>query len=272
MSDDTDQLHFGSDGELTEASDKDESDDQTDFGEPLGRFETKAGYNMFEVSSVLQKAVRRSTEEEAAWAAWELARSGYTTHLWKRLTLFLVEDLAAGQDAALLVERYRKLATEMYEPDEWAGKLCAIHAALTCVRARSSREATFANDYFDKVAKDRAQARAEGRDPRYDFPVPSEELTFGGRYDVVLDRHTRKGKAAGRDWRHFKSVGGRVGPEGEPELSTKWRRRSMEFDADGLREARVAFSDQEIEHALEPVPDSDPWSEPELENETLDSQ
>ena len=149
--------------------------------------------------------------------------------------------------------------------------LRVLHAALTCARARSSREATFANDYFDKVAKDRACAREEDRDPRYDFPVPKEELRFGGRYDVVLDRHTQKGKSAGRDWRHFKSVGGRVGPEGEPDLSVKWRRRSMEYDAEGLREAHVEFSEQEIEHALQPVDETEPWFEPDLEHRTFDS-
>src|SRR6056297_527700 len=105
------QATFGSDGELDTDRDP-EANTDNDFGEEKAANETDGGYSRYAVSSLLQKAVRRSDEETAAWAAWELARSGYAWNLWDRLHLYVVEDLRAGDDVALLIERYETLATE----------------------------------------------------------------------------------------------------------------------------------------------------------------
>ena len=61
-------------------------------------------------------------------------------------------------DVALTVARYEELAEE-WDEDSWRGRLCAIHAALACARARSSREAANADEYFRRVAEGRAEAR-----------------------------------------------------------------------------------------------------------------
>jgi hypothetical protein len=121
----------------------DDDPETNDFGEELGEHETKGGYNRYDVSSLLQKAVRRSDEECAAWTAWELTRSGYAWNLWDRLALYVVEDLRAGDEIVLLLHRYEQLATERWDTDDWEGRLCAIHAALAAARATSTREATY---------------------------------------------------------------------------------------------------------------------------------
>ncbi|MFB6176750.1 MAG: hypothetical protein ABEI99_06325, partial [Halobaculum sp.] len=62
----------------------------------------------------------------------------------------------------------------------------------------------------------------------------------------------------------FKTRGARVGPEGEPDLSARWQRLNMLFhDAD--------FTEDAIDHALDPVPDDEDgrWSEPD-EGELLE--
>lgn len=45
---------------------------------------TKNGHNMFEVSSLIQKAIRRSNKDYACYAANELAPR-FRKYLWKRL-------------------------------------------------------------------------------------------------------------------------------------------------------------------------------------------
>ena len=70
------QATFGSDGSL-ETDRTPDATGENDFGEEKDANETDGGYSRYVVSSLLQKAVRRSDEEAAAWAAWELARSGY---------------------------------------------------------------------------------------------------------------------------------------------------------------------------------------------------
>jgi hypothetical protein len=253
VSDDTQTTLSGDEAETGDTSENDDHE-TNDFGEQLGEHETKGGYNRYDVSSLLQKAVRRSDEECAAWAAWELTRSGYAWNLWDRLALYVVEDLRAGDEIVLLLQRYEQLATDYWDTDDWEGQLCAIHAALAAARATSTREATYANDYFERVAQERAAARTAGREPAYDFPVG--DLDPGGEFDVIFDQHTYEGKKMDRDGRYFTVHGARVGPEGESALSQRWRQRSLELDD-------RTYSDAEREQALTPVDPDDRWSEPE---------
>ncbi|RAW45793.1 hypothetical protein DQW50_07200 [Halorubrum sp. 48-1-W] len=248
------QATFGTDGSL-ETDTTPEATGENDFGDRKAENETDGGYSRYAVSSLLQKAVRRSDEEVAAWAAWELARSGYAWNLWDRLNLYVVEDLRAGSDVALLVERYEELATERWEPGEWRGRLCAVHAALAAARARSTREAANADAYFSAVAEERADAHERGEEPDHDFPVG--DLEAGGEFDVALDGHTGEGAKRDRGTRFFKTHGARVGPEGEDGTSARWQRLAMTLDDD------VAYSTAELDHAVAPVDPDDPWAEPE---------
>ncbi|WP_281193357.1 hypothetical protein [Halorubrum sp. F4] len=248
------QATFGTDGSL-ETDTTPEATGENDFGERKAENETDGGYSRYAVSSLLQKAVRRSDEEVAAWAAWELARSGYAWNLWDRLNLYVVEDLRAGSDVALLVERYEELATERWEPDAWRGRLCAVHAALAAARARSTRESSNADAYFSAVAEERAEAFERGEKPDHDFPAG--DLEAGGEFDVALDGHTGEGAKRDRGTRFFKLRGARVGPEGEDETSARWQRLAMALDDD------VVYSAEELDHAVAPVDRDDPWTEPE---------
>jgi hypothetical protein len=247
------QATFGADGSLDTETPPEAREGTTDRGAPRGEGETKGGYNRYDVSSLLQKAVRRSDERVAAWAAWELARSGYAWNLWDRLNLYVVEDLRAGQEVALLVERYEALATDRWEPDSWEGRLCAIHAALACARARSSREAANADECFGRIADRRAAAADAGEEPPVEFPVG--DLEPGGQFDVIFDQHTGAGSRSGRGSRFFKTRGARVGPDPDGEESRRWQRLAMAL-------SDVEYTEAELDHALSPVSAEEPWDEP----------
>jgi hypothetical protein len=254
------QATFGTDGELrtdespeVEDSADDADDDRNDFGAERDDHETKCGASRYTVSSLLQKAVRRSDEETAAWAAWELARSGFAWNFWDRVNLYVVEDLRAGHEVATQIARYEELANERWEPDSWRGRLCAVHAALAAARAPSSREASHADDYFGALSAERAAAVEEGREPRYDYPA--DDLEPGGKFDVIYDMHTYEGKKMDRGSGFFRTHGARVGPEGEPELSKQWRLRSMKLQD-------VDYTQEELTRAITPVSEEHPWDEP----------
>jgi hypothetical protein len=247
------QATFGSDGSLDTETPPEAREGTTDWGEPKGDDETDGGYSRYDVSSLLQKAVRRSDEEVAAWAAWELARSGYGWNLWDRLNLYVVEDLRAGDEVALLVERYETLATDRWELDSWRGRLCAVHAALACARATSSREAANADEFFRNAARARAETRETDEEPVPDFPVG--DLEPGGDFDVVFDKHTADGARKGRGERFFKIFGARVGPDGEDEQSARWQRLNMEL-------SEVDYDPSEIDHAVAPVDEDERWDDP----------
>ncbi|MFB6232863.1 MAG: hypothetical protein ABEH61_01255 [Haloarculaceae archaeon] len=254
MSDDEPrQATFGSDGDLDTERDPDAAT-ENDFGEPKQADETDGGYSRYTVSSLLQKAVRRSDGEVAAWAAWELQRSGYGWNLWDRLNLYVVEDLRAGDEVALTIQRYEELATDRWANEDWRQRLCAIHAALAAARATSTREAANADEYFRKVADERAAAREAGEEPSVDFPAG--DLEPEGKYDAIFDGHTGEGAKRDRGTRFFKTRGARVGPEGEDDQSARWQRLSMVLD-------EIDYSEAEISHATEPVDSDEKWDEPE---------
>ena len=56
------------------------------------RFTTKRGYEFGEVSSAMQKAVRRADTRLAGYWALELWASGYGNYVWKRLLTVSAED------------------------------------------------------------------------------------------------------------------------------------------------------------------------------------
>lgn len=240
------QATFGADGELSDRPPA--ATGENDFGEERGEDETMGGYSRYALASLLQKAVRRSDEEVAAWCAWELARSGFGWNLWDRLNTFVVEDLAAGP-VATRVARYETLAEEWGETSH-RGRLAAVQAALACARVRSTREASYLVNGFDDAAEARAEAGADG--PA--FPVEPDDLDVGGRFDAALDGHTAAGSAEGRGERFFRLNGARVGPEGETDLGARYKRLRLSLaDADD--------GDAALDRALAPVDPSDRWPE-----------
>lgn len=263
MSDNHDQFRFNDDGELEEPDDDNESNEEqtNDFGEEMPWYETKGGHRRDVMSSLFQKACRRGDEATAGFAAFELVRSNAESHFWNRAVLVTLEDLMAGNEAIEHVLRYEELAKNRYQDNEWVRRLCAIAAALVCARARSSRETTHANGYFDCTAKDRVRAqREDDHEPLYEPPVTDEELDPDGRVGfLAADKHTYPGSAKGRDWNHFRIHGARIGPEEDTELGETLRRRILQYEKYGYREHQIEFSEEQIEHAVEPTPEDDPW-------------
>ena len=55
------------------------------------QFRTRNGHNMYDMASMLQKAIRRCDVEKAGYAAMELF-GNYNKYLWKRLLVISAED------------------------------------------------------------------------------------------------------------------------------------------------------------------------------------
>lgn len=248
-SDDHEQFRFGANGELTEPDDE-EDDGQTlnDWGEPLGRFGTKCGESMFLISSALQKAVRRSDEQRAAAYSYELVRSGYHGHLWKRLRTMCLEDIASHDPVMLLVSRYEELAEDFGKTD-WGGEVAAISAAIALARnGESSREADWARWWFQTVAEERVKDDA---DDKYQYPaIPPE----------AKDKHTQEGSRMGRDMGHFVLHSSRV--TDETDIGQEWKRQILQHED-------YTDDPEEIEQAVTNV-EPGKHDEPPEHNQTLD--
>jgi len=145
---------------------------------------TKGGYNCAEVSSALQKCIRRGLEEQALFWATELDLSGFGEYVWKRLRIIASEDvgLADNHVAPTILALYQNWREQAKRKDTKHApeRLFLIHAVLILSRAPKSRTVDHA-----LIAM-------------YEAPRPQRAVP-----DFALDRHTAAGRKLKRRWRHF---------------------------------------------------------------------
>lgn len=150
---------------------------------PFSSRSTLRGHQVGEVVSALQKAIRRSQEEQAvAWAV-ELDQSGYGVHAWNRLTIITSEDVGiAWIDGPSVIGALRssyfeaKARSNPSRPE----RLFIVHAAMLLARAPKSRRV------------DHAVGAVYGT-PEPWFEIPDE----------ALDLHTARGRRMGRGEDHW---------------------------------------------------------------------
>lgn len=152
---------------------------------------TVGGYDFFEVSSAMQKAIRRADAAVAGFFALELWTSGYRDYVWKRLFTISAEDcygIVTGEIEALWQghEVVNKKATEP------KGRIFVSKAVLLLCECRKNRDA----DHLQNFIYDRKDVDIEKwiEDIRQS-PIPIPPYTF--------DVHTRKGKKKGRTKAEF---------------------------------------------------------------------
>lgn len=152
---------------------------------------TISGYDFFEVSSAMQKAVRRADAAVAGFFALELWHSGYRDYVWKRLYTISAEDCYGliTHEIEALWQGHELVNRNAPEPK---GRIFVSKAVLLLCECRKCRDA----DHLQNFVRDRRLVDAERwlEDARL-YPIPIPEYT----YDV----HTRKGRKAGRTKEEF---------------------------------------------------------------------
>jgi hypothetical protein len=137
------------------------------------------GYDMFEVVSAYQKAIRRSDTDAALYWGAEAHRSGYAKWIWKRLRVIVSEDVGpAAPSLPANVEALFRTAQDFGIKDSL---MFFVHATILAARAPKSRICDWA--LFTVANTDRPKDRE----------VP----------DHALDKHTLRGKQMGRGKEHF---------------------------------------------------------------------
>lgn len=144
---------------------------------------TVRGYSAPEVISALQKAIRRSNQEQAVYWAVELDRSGFAAHAWNRLKVIVSEDvgLAEPHMAATIAALFNTWKeTKARSSGHCPERLMLVHATLLLARAQKSRMV------------DHATCGHYGTNERL-FEIPDE----------ALDMHTGRGRRMGRGLEHW---------------------------------------------------------------------
>ena len=152
---------------------------------------TVTGYDFFEVSSAMQKAIRRNDAPVAGYFALELWTSGYRDYVWKRLFTISAEDCHGiiTKEIEALWQGHELANKNSSEPK---GRIFVSKAVLLLCSAGKCRDA----DHLQNFIYDHKMIDVEKwiEDVRRE-PTPIPEYTF--------DVHTRKGKKRGRTKEEF---------------------------------------------------------------------
>lgn len=149
------------------------------------------GYDFFEVSSAMQKAIRRADARTAGYFALELWHSNYRDYVWKRLFTISAEDCYGLITAEIeaLWQGHELINGGKKEPK---GRIFVSKAVLLLCECRKNRDA----DHLQNFVYDRQDVDVERwlEDVRQ-YPLPIPEYTY--------DIHTRRGKRHGRTKEEF---------------------------------------------------------------------
>lgn len=178
--------------------------------DPWAHIVSRNGIPGDELVSMLQKSIRRSNEENALAAAYEMYITSpqFEDKMWRRLLAISVEDIGFGNvDAPNLIYTLYQMRQE-FPYNDGDRPLFFIHAIRFLCRQKKERTS-------DNVKNMVIRKFAHGDIP----PVP----------DYAYDLHTVKGREMGRDEMHFLTESSRVSPEVEDPRVTKIREQYMEY-------------------------------------------
>lgn len=155
------------------------------------RINTIGGYDFFEVSSAMQKAIRRGDARVAGFFALELWSSNFRDYVWKRLFTISAED-CYGLVTAEIEALWQGHELVNVNSDKPKGRIFVSKAVLLLCECRKCRDA----DHLQNLVYDRSDIDVEFwiNDVRH-YPIPIPEYT----YDV----HTWKGRKHGRTKEEF---------------------------------------------------------------------
>jgi len=152
---------------------------------------TKGGYDFYEVSSAMQKAIRRADIAVAGFFALELWESGFRDYVWKRLFTISAEDCFGiiTKEIEALWQGHELVNKKATSPK---GRIFVSKAVILLCECRKCRDA----DHLQNLIYDRKEIDVEKwiEDVRLN-PIPIPQYTF--------DVHTRRGKKQGRTKEEF---------------------------------------------------------------------
>lgn len=158
---------------------------------------TVRGYDFYEVSSTLQKAIRRADTALAGYFAIEMFESGYHNYVWKRLFTISAEDChgVISQEIDALFNGFNLVNANKKKGEKMKGRIFIAKAVMVLCWAKKNRDADHLTNYvYDKKMVEESrleeylnQARQENK------AIPN----------YAEDCHTIAGKIAGKTKEQF---------------------------------------------------------------------
>lgn len=192
--------------------------------DPWRNVTTRNGISGDLVVSGLQKSIRRGLTEEAVTFAYEMyiTSEQFEDKLWRRLQAISVEDVGFGDLSAPVLINSLNQMRQNFPYADGDRTIFFVHAIRFLCAAKKDRT----SDNLKNIIKTEF---AHGRTP----VIP----------DFALDMHTEKGRAMGRDFKHFLAEGSRVENEHPVEDNYKERLLALldKVDSGELEKSDNAF-------------------------------
>lgn len=152
---------------------------------------TKNGHNMYDMASLLQKAIRRCDIQRAGYAAYELFGS-YHTFLWRRLIVTSAEDCFGIMTKEIIALKFADDAVNGTKKGYDRDPLFVAKAIVLLCQARKNRDGCYVACNFMSAARtlDPCEIRH--------LSIEECELIDNSIPDWVYDVHTLKGKMLGK--------------------------------------------------------------------------
>jgi|SRR5690606_22569099 len=179
---------------------------------------TISGYNVWEVQSAFQKAIRRNQPRLALRWAFEMETAGWFAAMVTRTKVICFEDVGIGDPVAVQHALSAiNFAAELYAKKNHGWRLGVSNAVLALCKAQKSRS----GDEIIAVVIDDIEKKVRP-------PIPDE----------ALDKHTHRGKKMGRGYAHFVDEGSKLEPapthtEFKAEAEAVWRSWDNKHPAGG---------------------------------------
>lgn len=156
---------------------------------------TKGGYDFYEASSAMQKAIRRMDTKTAGFFALELWHSGYRDYVWKRLFTISAEDCGGiiTKEIEALWQGHQLVNEKAKEPK---GRIFVSKAVILLCNWEKNRDADHLQNFiYDKKINMSDHVIEQIMDDVRKNPLPIPKYAF--------DCHTRQGKRMGKTKEEF---------------------------------------------------------------------
>jgi replication-associated recombination protein RarA len=156
---------------------------------------TIRNYDFYEVSSAMQKAIRRGDEKTAGYFALELFASGFFRYVWKRLLTVSAEDVELPITKEILSLHRSFEIVNTPKPEKIKGRIFISKAVIMLCRAHKSRDMDHLQNlvYDLKIGLPDAAIDESLMDADEYLEIP------GYAYDC----HTMRGKRSGKTKKDF---------------------------------------------------------------------
>lgn len=152
---------------------------------------TQRGYDFYEVSSALQKSIRRGDVKLAGYMALELFPK-YSEYCWKRLLTISAEDCfgIVTKEVMALYEAFHVI-NKGKKGNELKGRIFISKAVILLCMTKHNRDADLLSNYIYDKKYDVSDNEIE----KMFEEIRNENMSVP---DYVYDVHTMKGKRSGK--------------------------------------------------------------------------